>query len=297
MKVLVLGASGMLGHKACEILSADERIEVHGTARSRVAADAPWFARTKLHAGVDAMRYDTIDAAIQAERPDAIVNCIGVIKQSSKLDDSAATIEINALLPHRVVDSARAVGARVVQVSTDCVFSGSRGLYTEADLEDARDLYGRSKLLGEVAGPRAITLRTSIIGRALVGASGLIEWFLSQRGTTVRGYRRAVFSGLTTAALSRVIHDVLTRHPALDGLHHVSAAPIDKEDLLRRFAAAAQLPIEIVPDTQLVIDRSLDSSRFQAATGWAPPSWDDMLGEMAREVELYDRFRSAIISR
>jgi dTDP-4-dehydrorhamnose reductase len=213
-------------------------------------------------------------------RPEVVVNAVGLVKQLAAADDPLAALPVNAMLPHRLARLCALAGARLVHVSTDCVFAGSRGGNRESDTPDATDLYGLSKLLGEVVdAPHAITLRTSIIGHELGSAHGLVGWFLAQTGR-VKGYRRAVFSGLPTVELARVIRDHVLPRPELHGLYHVSAAPIDKDTLLRLVAARYGHAIEIDADDRVVIDRSLDSSRFRAATGYAPPDWPELVARM-----------------
>lgn len=178
---------------------------------------------------------------------------------------------------------------RLIHISTDCVFSGRHGPYSESDIADPEDLYGRTKLLGEVSGRSALTLRTSLIGRE-IGAvhHGLVEWFLAERGKRVRGYERALFSGLTTLAASDLIAEIIRSHADLDGLWHASAEPISKHDLLQLVNRVYGLGIEIERDETVVIDRSLDSTRLRRHTGWCPPSWDDMIAAMHAEDAIYD---------
>ena len=292
-RVLVLGGSGMLGHKAVQALG--ERFETWATVRGEAIppAAAGVLDPARTVTGVRADDLASVERALDASGAEAVVNAVGIIKQLDAAKAAVPSIRINALFPHELAEACGERGARLVHVSTDCVFSGSRGGYVEDDLPDATDLYGRSKLLGEVPGPGAVTLRTSIVGRELSTASGLFEWFLSQRGGRVRGFSRAVFSGLTTAALSAVIGDVIERHADLDGLWHVSAAPIDKLTLLQELRDALGVEIEIEPDDGLVIDRSLDSSRFRAATGWTPPSWQAMLAQLAADPIPYDELRGS----
>jgi dTDP-4-dehydrorhamnose reductase len=290
-RVLVLGGSGMLGHKLVQVLG--ERFETWATVRGDAAPAAaaalldPARTVTRVHADDLA----SVERALDASGAEVAVNAIGIIKQADAARQAVPAIRVNSLFPHELQEACAARGARLVHVSTDCVFAGMRGGYVEDDVPDATDLYGRSKLLGEVSGPGALTLRTSIVGRELQGASGLFEWFLSQRGGRVRGFSRAVFSGLTTAALARLIGELIERQPDLDGLWHVSAEPIDKLTLLRELRDALGVEIEIEPDDALAIDRSLDSSRFRAATGWSPPSWAAMLAELAADPTPYDKLR------
>ena len=280
MRVLVLGASGMLGNAVLRLFSQDSGIEAFGTTRSR--GSHRYFSEAVQARLVDNVDVENVDALISLfgeVRPEVVINCIGLIKQLSSANDPLAALPINAILPHRLARLCQAVGARLVHVSTDCVFDGAGGNYTEDDRPNAYDLYGRSKLLGEVDYDNAVTLRTSIIGRELGSTHGLIDWFLSQEGS-VKGYTQAVFSGLPTVELARVIRDFVLPRPQLRGLYHVSAAPISKYDLLRLVAGAYERPIEIRPDDAVEIDRSLDSSRFRTETGYQPPAWPELVRSM-----------------
>jgi dTDP-4-dehydrorhamnose reductase len=280
MKVLVLGVSGMLGNAVFRCFSEASDYEVFGSARSSAVrhAFAPALAN-KVIVGADVDNPDSLALLFAKVKPHVVINCIGLIKQLAEADDPLSAIPINALLPHRLARLCDVVGARLVHMSTDCVFAGTKGMYTEADMSDAKDLYGRSKYLGEVDYPHAITLRTSIIGHELSGAHSLVGWFLAQQGS-VRGFRRAIFSGLPTVELARVIRDHVLPHPELHGLYHVSAEPINKFDLLTLIAKAYGKTIEITPDDKLVIDRSLDSSRFREATGYQPQPWPELVRRM-----------------
>lgn len=280
--VLVLGASGMLGNATFRVFSESPGFIAYGSVRSGATLrhfDAA--SRARIISGVDVEQPDQLAALFARVRPQIVINCIGLVKQLAEAEDPLAALPINALLPHRLARMASLVGARLVHVSTDCVFTGSRGGYLESDAPDAQDLYGRSKLLGEVDYDNAITLRTSIIGHELSSAHGLVGWFLSQQ-EGVRGFTRAVFSGLPTVELARVIRDHVLPRPDMRGLWHVSAAPIAKYDLLQLVKRAYGRSNEITADERLVIDRSLDSSRFRAETGWQPASWEALVEAMHR---------------
>jgi dTDP-4-dehydrorhamnose reductase len=181
------------------------------------------------------------------------------------------------MLPHRLSKLCALIGARLVHVSTDCVFTGEKGMYLESDISDAVDLYGKSKFIGEIQDqPHAITLRTSIIGHELASSASLVDWFLSQEGA-VKGFTKAIFSGVPTSELARIITDFVIPNPQLFGLYHVSAEPIDKFTLLNEIAKIYEKKIDIVPDDHLAIDRSLDSTRFRQAVGYVPPAWPDLI--------------------
>ena len=280
VRVLVLGASGMLGNAVLRLFAQSPGYKAIGSARSSgVLRLLPDGLRDSVLCGVDVESFDSLTRLFVNARPDVVINCIGLVKQLAEADDPLSAIPINALLPHRLARLCDVAGARLVHMSTDCVFSGAKGMYTEADMSDAKDLYGRSKYLGEVDYPHAITVRTSIIGHELSGAHSLVGWFLAQQGS-VKGFRRAIFSGLPTVELARVIRDHVLPHPELRGLYHVSTEPINKFDLLALIARAYGKTIAITPDDKLVIDRSLDSSRFREATSYQPEPWPELVRRM-----------------
>ncbi len=284
VRVLVLGATGMLGNALLRVLAASEGFMVAGLARSGDGVlRLPPAMQPLVQAGIDVLDFGKLAEQFARARPNVIINAVGMVKQLAGAKDPAACIELNALLPHRLAALCEHIGARLIQVSTDCVFSGIKGGYTELDMPDPQDLYGRSKLLGEVDLPHAITLRTSIIGHELDEAHShsLIGWFLNQQGT-VNAFRNAVFSGLPTVELARVIRDHVLPKPALHGVYHVAAEPISKLDLLLLVAAAYDKKIDLRPCDEPVIDRSLDASRFRCATGYTAPAWPDLVADMAR---------------
>jgi dTDP-4-dehydrorhamnose reductase len=284
MKILILGGDGMLGHQLLKLLR--ERHEVKVTLRQEFAAYAGvgLFTRENSFSGVDLRVSDRLLTVLADFRADAVVNAAGIVKQRPDGLDVIPNLEINALLPHRLALICSATGARMFHISTDCVFSGNRGQYREEDIPDPVDIYGHSKLLGEVTRPGVITLRTSIIGRSLYRNASLIDWFLRQEGR-IKGYRNAIFSGFTTKELARVIAMLLETQPAASGLYHLSSAAASKYDLLVRLRDRLAKSIEIVPDDAVRIDRSLDSSRFRSEFGYAPPSWDRMLDELAQDIQ------------
>jgi dTDP-4-dehydrorhamnose reductase len=245
---------------------------------------------------VDVSSFDTVVQALAATKPDVVVNCIGIVKQLEEAKHPIASLRINALFPHRLSGLCGAAGSRLIHLSTDCVFSGRTGNYRETDAPDPEDLYGRTKLLGEVTAANALTIRTSIIGRELQTSHGLIEWLLSNRGKRVRGYANAIFSGLTTHALARIIGDLIAQQGAASGLYHVSSQPISKYDLLVRLNEVLKARTEIDSVAEPRIDRSLDSARFWESTGLARPQWSTMLREMAADSTTYEQWRRTGVS-
>jgi dTDP-4-dehydrorhamnose reductase len=284
VRVLVMGVTGMLGHASYRVFGESAQLEVWGTLRAdesrRYFSQAD---QARLVSGVDVLDEDLLAGTLERIAPDVVVNCVGLIKQMPGTDDPLVALPINAMLPHRLARQCASRGARVVHISTDCVFSGRKGMYSESDASDAEDLYGRSKYIGELGNQsNAITLRTSMIGHELNSKHSLVEWFLSQTGR-IHGYTRAIFSGLPTVELARLVRDRVLPRADLHGVYHVSAKPISKFALLNLVAAAYGKKIEISPDASVVIDRSLDSSRFSNATGYVAPEWPELIQSMHRD--------------
>lgn len=292
MRVLILGAAGMLGHKVFQVLSSHHETWATFRGRKGLWSSFPIFAgyRRTLSA-VDAREIASVIHAFAVARPQAVVNCIGIVKQLKEAKDSTQSLRVNALFPHELAELCRAAGARLIHISTDCVFAGTRGHYGEGDLTDAEDLYGRTKALGEVTGEGCLTLRTSIIGRDFLRNTALVEWFLSQRGGRVRGYRNAIYSGFPTVMLAEIIANILEKHPGLTGLYHVASPPISKYDLLIKLRDALTMNIEIEPFDNEKIDRSLNGTRFEAATGFISPDWDQLVRALADDPTPYDAWR------
>lgn len=279
-KVLILGASGMLGNALLRYFATRTAHDVVGIVRSaRSVGLLPTEVRERVALGGDIENVDTLVSVFDLHKPTLVINCVGLVKQLGNAKEPLAAIPINAVLPHRLARICALVGARLIHFSTDCVFSGEKGMYLEGDLPDARDVYGRTKLLGELEYPHTLTLRTSIIGHELASSNSLICWFLSQPGP-VRGFSRAIFSGLPTVEIARVIDEYVLPQPELSGLYHLSAAPIDKYSLLKLVADAYGKAVPVEPDPTLVIDRSLDSTRFRAATGFEPDDWPNLVRRM-----------------
>ncbi len=279
-RIVVVGASGMLGNAVLRYFATETNHVVFGSVRSeRSASLLPEAVRSAIIPGIDVENPESLVRLVGETRPTVLVNCVGLVKQLQSSKDPLSALSINSILPHRLAHLAAAAGARLVHLSTDCVFSGSRGMYREDDIPDATDLYGRTKLLGEVDASNAITLRTSIIGHELGTSHSLLCWFLAQQGAAT-GYRKAIFSGLPTVEIARVIAQHVLPNPALRGLYHLSAEPIDKYTLLQLIAERYNKDIRIDPADSPAIDRSLDSTRFRNATGFKPEPWAELISRM-----------------
>lgn len=283
MRLLILGGSGMLGHQLWRGLHAQHDTWV--TLRRPVAD----FAVHNLFDEAKAIQLDDItddtalERALGQAKPEAVINCVGLIKQRDEASDEALTLRVNAEFPHRLAKRCGEAGARLIHFSTDCIFAGTKGNYTESDPSDAADLYGQSKHQGEVADAHSATLRTSVIGHELATNLALLDWFLSQRGQAISGFTKAIYSGFTTLEMARIVDRILTQHPALSGVWHVASEPISKFALLQLCREKLGWEGVIEPNDEFVCDRSLNADRFNQATGYTPPSWEAMISELAQQ--------------
>ncbi len=283
MRLLILGGSGMLGHQLLKWF--ERRCEVRATLRRKKVfyANAPFFTTRNSFFDTDACNFKRLSTICADFNPDAVINCIGVIKQREAARAAVPSITINALFPQQLAELCRQRGIRMIHLSTDCVFSGRKGAYREEDFCDADDLYGRTKLLGEVGEPGCITLRTSIIGPELYHKQSLLEWFLAQQGQTIKGFKNAIYSGFTTYEMCRIIEYLLTKYPQAAGIYHVSSDPISKHDLLTMIRDQLALNITIEPDLSFHCDRSLNSERFGTEFNYRPPRWEKMIAELTQK--------------
>lgn len=292
-KVLILGAAGMLGHKLCQQLSDHEMIGTVRKDKQFYDKYAMIFNNTTLIDNIDVLNNDLLKDTIQAIKPDVVINCVGIIKQLAEANDPILSIKINALLPHQLANICEKTSSRLIQISTDCVFDGKKGSYTESDISNATDLYGKTKFLGEVDNrSHCLTLRTSIIGRELSTASGLIEWFLSNKGGKVKGFSKAIYTGFSTLVMAEIIDNLIKNHPDVSGLCQVSSEPINKYDIICLVNKAMGLDIDIERENDFFMDRSLLCDRFKAKTGFTSPSWPDIIKQLASDPTPYDSWRT-----
>ncbi len=281
----------MLGHKLAQTFQEEFETWVTLRRNNRVFEEIGFRETEKILHGVYAENFDSVLKAVGMARPNVIVNAIGAIKQLPSGKDVSLVLAVNAIFPHRLELLCRAINARLITISTDCIFNGKKGMYCEDDITDAEDLYGKSKNLGEILADNCLTIRTSIVGRELETSHGLLEWFLSNRGKTVKGYKNAIFSGLPTVTLSEIIASIVKDHPDLNGLYHVSSNAISKLELITLFNEFFNADVQIEVDEQFVIDRSLNSNRFRNAIGFRPDTWRKMVEKMANDTTPYDKLR------
>ena len=291
MRILILGGSGMLGHKLVQRLSS--RFDVFATVRDEGNSllSRTIIPTNQLLSNIDVSDDSAVIKAIESTRPKAVINAVGIVKQHHAANDVITTLTINSILPHKLSLLGQQFGFRLITISTDCVFAGDRGSYSESDITDATDLYGRSKNFGEITEGNCLTIRSSIIGRELDSTQGLIEWLLSNRGGRVKGFANAIYSGFPTVVFADIIGGLLFDNPELRGLYHISSDPIDKFHLLNLANDAFDAQVMIDRDETLKIDRSLDSSKFRSATGFVPQTWEEMIEIMANDPTPYDKWR------
>jgi dTDP-4-dehydrorhamnose reductase len=289
MRVCVLGAGGLLGHMLIRVLG--ETIDVYGTTRESRSISSPlarFLPQNKWIDKVDASKFESINKVFDTADFDIAINCIGLIKQRNVQTTHHEMMLINAEFPHRLAQVANQRSVRVIHISTDCVFSGEKGNYVETDKPDPVDNYGKSKLLGELNDAKNLTLRTSHIGRELTIRKSFIEWLLSQKGGQVEGYGHAIYSGLTSQELARLIRELLTTNKGLTGMFHVSSQPISKLEIINKLNELLNLKINVIADSKVQINRSLNSDKFRLATNLAPNNWDQMLSDFCKDQKNYE---------
>ena len=289
MKVCVLGAGGLLGHMLIRVLGKSN--DVYGSTREVRSSSSPlarFLPQDKWIDEIDASNSESINRVFGFEDFDVVINCIGLIKQRNSQVSDGEMMAVNAEFPHQLAQVANSHGTRVIHISTDCVFSGSKGNYVESDEPDPVDVYGKSKLLGELNDAQNLTLRTSHIGRELTVRKSFIEWLLKHKGGRVDGYSHAIYSGLTTQELSRLISVLLHTNLGITGMFHVSSQPISKLEIINKLNELLNLQVAVTSDSSVQINRSLNSDKFQRATGLTPNNWDQMLSEFCKDQKSYD---------
>ncbi len=291
--IVILGCTGMLGHKLLQVISASGRYQVHGTVRSMKndkLRELSRLSNVTIVSDIMAENTAAISDLVKKVKPVALVNCIGVIKQLPEANQPIPSIRINSLFPHQLAEITKQNSSRLIHFSTDCVYSGTKGFYTESDPTDPQDIYGKSKALGEVGGPGCFTIRSSIIGPEINSYLGLLEWFIAQRGKAVKGYNKALYTGFTTHAMSQIVLMLIEKFPDLSGVWNIASPTISKYDILLLINEVLNLGITVEQDAKFAIDRSLDGSRFETATGFKPPPWRQMIEQLGQDEDIQQRF-------
>lgn len=278
--ILVLGLTGMLGHTLFRYFINRNQYNVAGTLKTFVPSQFLGLHNIEnIFSNVDANDVSAIEKVFFHFQPDVVINCIGLIKQLPLSENISQSIYINSVFPHLVSALCKKNRTKLIHFSTDCVFSGSKGFYSESDIPDGSDLYARTKILGEITDSSVITLRSSLIGHELKSKHSLLEWFLSQENS-IYGYKNVIFSGLPCVEMARIVHDYVIPNNDLSGILHVSSKPISKFDLLNLISKIYEKKIHIKVDEQKKIDLSLDSNLFKNLTGYSSPEWLDLINFM-----------------
>ncbi len=292
MRILILGGGGTLGHKLWQILPHKFPDTFVSIRKSRdFYANCGLFAGNNVIDGLDLRDFSGLNSALSDIKPSVVVNCAGVTLRSKEALDKNSAISINALLPHRLAQWCSGNKARLIHFSTVCVFDGKTGGYDEDSHPDARDLYGITKALGDITAPFALTLRSSFIGREILGGAELLEWFLAQKGKKIKGFRRALFTGLTTNHLADLVAQLIAKNPALNGLYHISSEIISKYAMLKLMKDAYKLDVDIEPDDSFECRRDLKGDKFAEAAGFVCPPWRQMMADMAADPTPYAEWR------
>jgi len=291
MRILIIGVTGMLGHKLYQVLA--PAFDVTGTIRGHYGDVKRYglFQEANIVPEVDVLEVSRLEEVVERVDPDVAVNCVGIIKQVNEVQDSLLSIWVNSLFPHQLCQICGGKGIRLIHISTDCVFSGKKGNYCEDEPSDAEDIYGKTKYLGEVNGNSALTLRTSLIGRELSTTNSLVEWLLSEEGGKVNGFTNAIFSGFPTVHFAGIITDIIANHRGLSGIYHISSEPISKLELLNLIREKMALDIEIEEYSGVFCDRSLDSTLYWSQTGFEPSPWEKMVEEFSQDAQQYQQWR------
>ena len=289
MRILILGTSGLIGHKLFQILG--KRFgDIHGVLHhdGSVEKAASLFDNENCYFNVDVLDTHKIKKILNEIKPDVILNCAGITKRRPEINDPLLAIGLNALFPHKLAQWAKEHNCRVIHFSTDCVFDGKIGDYTEDSLTTGEDAYGRTKALGEIQYDHTLTIRSSFIGRELSVFSELLEWLIAQEGKTIKGFTNAYYSGISTLEMSRVVGDIIEFHQGVSGLRQLSCIePISKFELLCLARDAFGVNVEIVPDGNFTIKPTLNSDKLKSEINLSIPSWPQMMADLAADNEMY----------
>ncbi len=289
MKILILGGNGMIGHKMYQVLSQDFP-DTWVILRQKIGdlAAKGVFNQQKVIDKVDLSDLRKLSSILDDLNPDVIINAAGITIRRGINNKISYSILVNSVLPHFLDEWISGKDAkRLIHFSTDCVFSGKSGSYTDEAEPDATDYYGKTKALGEVKTTQTLTLRGSMIGRELENHTELLEWFLAQKGKTIKGFSNVIYSGITTVRMAKLVKMILHQFPLLSGVYNVSSVPISKYDLLLLFRKTFELDVEIEKDESYSSRKDLISENFFQEIGISSPQWTDLITELKADSQLY----------
>lgn len=273
MKLLILGGEGMAGHIIKEYFKGKTQYEVFSTSRNE-QDDSSIF--------LDVLDSKSVEELIESMKPDIVINCIGILNDHASNNPMLA-LQVNSLLPHQLAKLTERHQGKLIQISTDCVFSGKKGDYTEDDLPDGTSVYSQTKRWGEVIDNKHLTIRTSIIGPELKeDGIGLFLWFMKQSGE-IKGYEKVLWNGVTTLELAKATEEMI-KH-SVTGLYHLgSDIKISKYSLLKLIQEVFKKDdVRIIPDDNIVLDRTIKNTRTDFH--YPIPTYEKMLVELRNWME------------
>ena len=275
MKILILGADGMIGHKIAHSLYQD--FDLILTSRKKISIESIGVNSGKFiyHDFLNNMTYDLLNKIM----PDVVINCVGITTRRGIKDSYNNTILLNSKLPHSLDSWVKSNSKKLIHFSTDCVFSGTKGNYLDNDIPDANDLYGETKSAGEIDSGNTLNIRCSMIGRELFNFTELFEWLNMNKNKKIEGFSNVIYSGITTVRMGKIIHYILKHKLNLSGIYNISSVPISKYDLLVKLSNAFSLNVQIEENTDNKSNKVLISKKFTEITGIYPPNWDDLISE------------------
>tara|TARA_B100001109_G_C18862091_1_gene474594 strand:- start:2012 stop:2881 length:870 start_codon:yes stop_codon:yes gene_type:complete len=281
MKILILGADGMIGHKIAQSLNND--FELILSSRKNISPSSIGIkdGNMLLHD----LTNNSIDSFLNKTFPDLIINCAGITTRRGIEDNIQNTIFLNSHLPHKLDNWANLNSKKLIHFSTDCVFSGNRGDYLDNDFADAEDIYGKTKAAGEVNTPNTLTLRCSMIGRELYNFTELFEWLVENKNKNIDGYSKVLYSGITTVRMGKIISKIIKQNFNLTGIYNISSIPISKFQLLHKLSNAFDLNVDITENKNIKSNKVLISKKFTEITGIKTPDWDDLITEFVEDCE------------
>lgn len=284
MRILIFGAGGMIGHRMFKTLKKQGH-EVFGTLKKDLKEYDQFniFKKSEIVTHLDVLDSKYVIESLNQIQPDVVLNCVGITLRKPEITDEAYCTKVNAEFPHLLDRWCTENKKYLIHFSTDCVFSGKDGPYTEDSVKSATDIYGRTKAAGEVSSAYSLTLRGSMIGLELFGKTELLEWALSQKGQTIKGYSQAIYSGITTNLMGDLVSKIIAKPPFLTGLYQVSSDPISKYDLLVLINKVFNLNMTILKEEAHATSKVLISKKIQNQIGFICPGWNEMLDQILIE--------------
>lgn len=282
-KILILGIDGMIGHKIAQLLEQENNL--FGTTRKTIGPKKLGLKTSNL-IKKDFDKNQSL-GFLDNLNPDIIINCIGITTRRINNDNISNLEFINSRLPHYLNEWTEKNDKRLIHFSTDCVYSGKSGMYTESDNPDAIDLYGKSKAIGEINNTKALTIRTSLIGREVYNHTELFEWLYKNKSGKVYGYENVYYSGLTTIRMSKILEKIINYYPDLQGVFNISSKPITKYSLLKLINRHFKFEIQVKKDLKIKSNKVLISKKITEITDIEIPTWEDLILEFKEDCVKY----------